>query len=160
MGSVQGGVRLDHDVYNMLKHLSLLLDDCDRHFYGEFGLSSRQYWTLHHLSEHQQSLSMVDISRLLLTDKSNVTAIIDRLEKAGYVKRIPSQQDRRMVMIQLTPAGSAFLESVRTYHDQRIHELLSVLDDQSLQTFFSMMAPVKQSLEAYLGRTNPVTSDE
>jgi DNA-binding MarR family transcriptional regulator len=38
-------------------------------------------------------------------DASNVTFLADRLEQAGYVERVVSPEDRRVKILQLTPAG-------------------------------------------------------
>ena len=36
-----------------------------------------------------------------------VTAVLDRLEQAGYVRRVRDEQDRRRVLVELTPEGHA-----------------------------------------------------
>ena len=94
----------EQELYLLLTGLFYLLDDTDRQFFGEYGLSTRQFWALHHLSE-TDGLSMIDLSRLLITDKSNITAIADRLESASLIKRSPAPQDRRMTLLTLTPEG-------------------------------------------------------
>ena len=38
---------------------------------------------------------------------SNTVAIVNGMVKAGYVKRVPSESDRRTIHIFLTPAGRA-----------------------------------------------------
>ncbi|MBO0781166.1 MAG: MarR family transcriptional regulator, partial [Ktedonobacteraceae bacterium] len=62
----------------MLTKAFLLLDDSDHQLFAAHGLTTRQYWALQHLDEERGS-SMIDLSRVLLTDKSNVTSIVDRL---------------------------------------------------------------------------------
>src|SRR5690348_14960146 len=96
------GTSIEQDVYRMLTKTFILLDDCDRHFFAEFGLSTRQFWALTHLDE-QQGCSMVDLSRVLFTDKSNVTGIVDRLERLNLVIRTSAPHDRRVILIKLTP---------------------------------------------------------
>lgn len=149
----EGGV--EQDVYHLLNQLFLLLDDCDRHFFGEYGLSTRQFWALHYLDEHQ-GVSMVDLSRSLLTDKSNVTAIIDRLEHSGLVKRTPSRDDRRVVLLTLTAEGRRLHDQVHTQHDARIRDLLDVAGAGHLLHLLELLKPIKRNLEAYLERADVV----
>ena len=84
------GQRPEQELYLLLTDLFYLLDDTDRQFFGEYGLSTRQFWALHHLSV-TAGLSMIDLSRLLFTDKSNVTAIGGKvLSSTNCVQSSPS----------------------------------------------------------------------
>jgi DNA-binding MarR family transcriptional regulator len=42
----------------------------------------------------------------------SVTALIDRLEERGYVRRIRPPENRRILLIELTPAGKRLTEAV------------------------------------------------
>ena len=139
----------EQDLYLLLTDLFYLLDDIDRQFFGEFGLSTRQFWALHHLSEIEHGLSMIDLSRALFTDKSNVTAITDRLEAAGLVKRTPAPQDRRMILLTLTPTGRQRHEEVFAAHQDRIRALIGG-DAVALRRIISTLEPIRYRLEQYL----------
>jgi DNA-binding MarR family transcriptional regulator len=41
------------------------------------------------------------------------TGLVDRLEKLGYVERAHASDDRRKVMVQITPKGSALVAGIR-----------------------------------------------
>src|SRR5262249_27312216 len=140
---------ITQDVYQMLIKVFLLLDDSDRHFFTNYNLSPRQFWALQHLDE-QQGRSMVDLSRALLTDKSNVTAIVDRLEQASLARRTPDAHDRRVFLITLTPEGSRLRDFVRKAHEARIHELLGVVNDSRLSTLLEYLTTISTNLESYL----------
>jgi DNA-binding MarR family transcriptional regulator len=71
----------------------------------EFDLSPVQCHVLH-LIEPERPLPMGRLATTLSCDASNVTGLIDRLEARGLVERRPSREDRRVKVIQLTPAGS------------------------------------------------------
>jgi DNA-binding MarR family transcriptional regulator len=140
----------EQQLYRLLTNLSVLLDDIDRRFFGEFGLSTRQFWALHHLSE-TDGLSMIELSRLLLTDKSNVTAITDRLEAAGLVRRRPAPQDRRVILLTLTAAGHQMHELVFAAHEDRIRTLIdsdAATLRQVLQVLESIRGRFEQNLRA------------
>ncbi len=137
------------DVYEMLKKTFLLLDDCDRHFFTDHDLTPRQFWALQHLDEHQ-GRSMVDLSRALLTDKSNVTAIVDRLEKKALARRTPAAHDRRVFLITLTPKGRQKRDVVRQAHEARIRELIGVVTDSHLRTLLGYLTTISGNLEGYL----------
>lgn len=136
-------------IYQLLNKLFLLLDDSDRHFFNEYGLSARQYWALYHLEE-EQGTSMVDLSRVLLTDKSNVTAIVDRLESAHYVKRTMATHDRRVILITLTAEGKRIRDYVKQRHDQHIHAMFEALTPIQLKESMALLEPIAEHLESFL----------
>ena len=58
------------------------------------------------LLEPDRPLPMRRLADTLSCDASNVTGLVDRLESRGLVRRAPSPDDRRVKVIQLTPAGA------------------------------------------------------
>jgi DNA-binding MarR family transcriptional regulator len=58
-----------------------------------------------------------ELAREWACDPSNVTFIIDRLERAGLARRQPLDSDRRLKLVLLTPAGAALREELEhEYH--------------------------------------------
>ncbi len=78
----------------------------------EFGISIPQLLCLTFLSrcEEYQSTHR-ELTRFLHLNSSTVTGIINRLEKKGYIARLPKRDDKRMTYISLTSAGYKVLES-------------------------------------------------
>lgn len=143
-----GGVRPAQEVYRLLNGLFLTLDDADRQFFGEYGLSTRQFWALHHLSE-EPNLSMTELSRYLLTDKSNTTAIADSLERSGLVQRGPAPRDRRVTLLRLTPAGRERHAEALAAHRRRIEALLGT-DEAELQSAATMLERMYERIHEQL----------
>jgi DNA-binding MarR family transcriptional regulator len=54
-------------------------------------------------------------SRLFIKHHSAVE-LCNRLVEAGFVSRMPGEQDRREVLIRMTPAGSALLRKLSLVH--------------------------------------------
>src|SRR6187549_2565972 len=69
------------------------------------GLTASQYNVLSVLAAHPEGTSQRELSDVLVVDRSNVTGLIDRMEKAGWVRRADDPEDRRVYRIMLTPAG-------------------------------------------------------
>jgi DNA-binding MarR family transcriptional regulator len=42
-----------------------------------------------------------------------VTGLVDTLERAGLVARVPDPQDRRSVLVRITPSGRTWLDEFR-----------------------------------------------
>ncbi len=146
---------VEHEMYQVLTKTFLLLDDCDRQFFAEYGLSTRQFWALQHLHK-RQACSMVDLSRVLFTDKSNVTGIVDRLERLHLVTRTTDVRDRRVVLLTLTPEGRQLRETVSEQHNVRVHNLMRVVNGVSLHTLLEYLQTISCNIEAYLGQARDV----
>jgi len=71
---------------------------------SEFDLSTAQCHVLH-LIEPDRPMPMGRIAEALACDASNVTGLIDRLESRGLVRRLPSAEDRRVKVLELTSSG-------------------------------------------------------
>ena len=78
---------------------------------AELELSPAQCHVLH-LIEPDRPLSMGRLADSLACDASNVTGLVDRLESRGLVRRRPSARDRRVKVLELTPAGAHLRSTV------------------------------------------------
>src|SRR5262244_1605420 len=79
---------------------------------AEFDLSPAQCHVLH-LIEPGRPIPMGQLAETLACDASNVTGLVDRLESRGLVRRRPSSTDRRLKVLDLTPAGARLRSVVR-----------------------------------------------
>jgi MarR family 2-MHQ and catechol resistance regulon transcriptional repressor len=63
----------------------------------------------------------------LLCSGGNITMVIDNLEKHGLVQRVRQKEDRRMIMIHLTPAGHKLISRVLPLHAKDVVKEMSRL---------------------------------
>ena len=71
--------------------------------YMDMGLSTlREAHTLERLTEGDLTISEIANEHL---SKVSLTAIIDKFEMMRLVKRVPSKQDRRKIVLTLTEKG-------------------------------------------------------
>jgi DNA-binding MarR family transcriptional regulator len=71
---------------------------------SEFELSPAQCHVLH-LINPDRPMPMGQLAEALACDASNVTGLVDRLESRGLIRRQASAADRRVRVLELTPAG-------------------------------------------------------
>ncbi|TYL54039.1 MarR family winged helix-turn-helix transcriptional regulator [Agromyces mariniharenae] len=89
------------------------------------GLSFVQFQILAILGEDPSSpRSMTDLADRLVHSRSGLTYQVDRLEQAGLVARVPSEQDERGVNVTLTPTGAAVLARVLPGHADEVREVI------------------------------------
>jgi len=104
----------------------------NRHL-AEADLTLSQFGTLEVL-HHLGPLNQRSIGEKLLKSGGNITMVIDNLEKCGHVKRERDPNDRRAVLIHLTPKGKEFIEDFFPKHLEKIKEEFSVLTEKEKET--------------------------
>ena len=70
------------------------------------GLSLAKLGVLHPLAEAREPLSLSELAQRQHCVRSNITQLVDRLEKDGLVRRRADSNDRRSVRAALTAAGT------------------------------------------------------
>ena len=72
-------------------------------------------------------------------DKSTLTGIIDRLERDGYIKRKPSQTDKRSTLICLTGKEQEFAKHVQKVSNKMNKIFYKGFSDEEIMQFDSML---------------------
>lgn len=98
----------------------------------KFGLTGPQSVVLR-LLLNKGSMSSADLSRLMYVTPSNMTGIIDRLEKKGLIERKRKEGDRRVTMIILTGAGKSMSENIPDPIEKKFINQLADLENEHVQ---------------------------
>ena len=69
------------------------------------GLSGAKHAALSFLVDQDQPMSLSELAEKLTCVRSNITQLVDRLERDGLVKRIDDPADRRAVRAEVTRLG-------------------------------------------------------
>jgi DNA-binding MarR family transcriptional regulator len=77
---------------------------------------------------------------------TNVTALVDALEKDGFVKRKPHPTDRRATIIELTPKADEFLTNSCTPFKDRVSELFSIFSETEQEALLSFLLRMRKEL--------------
>lgn len=93
------------------------------------GLTTSQLGVLEALL-HLGAMVQSELAEKLLTSPSNLTTVLDNLERDGLVRRERSTEDRRRVEVSLTPEGRDLIEDVFPRHAGRIADLMGALEPE------------------------------
>ncbi len=97
------------------------------------GLSGAQYNLLNVVAEFEEGLSQRELSDRLVVDRSNVTGLIDRMEKAGWVKRTNHPTDRRAYRVVPTAAGRKLWEEVTPRYLEVVAQVTDGLTERRMK---------------------------
>jgi DNA-binding MarR family transcriptional regulator len=107
----------------------------------QFGLTGPQSVVLRFLLKNGP-MSAADLSRLMFVTPSNMTGIIDRLEKKGLAERTRKVGDRRIALITLTDTGKELGGRLPDPLEQKVIKQLSGLDHNHVQTIAGAMKQI------------------
>ncbi len=65
------------------------------------------------------------LGRMLLVNRSNVTGLVDRMERDGWVMRVAEPGDRRVKKVRMTEVGRKLCDKAAKAYFERVHELVS-----------------------------------
>lgn len=75
-----------------------------------------------------------------------VTGLLDRLEQKGYVERIPSDQDKRIRYVTLTPKTKALDHTIFQHIDKMDAVMLKGLNQQQQDELFKLLDHIYENL--------------
>jgi len=87
------------------------------------------------LLKQKSGQSMSDVSKLLSIDNSTLTGLVDRLERAGFVRRNSNPGDRRALNIDITDSGIRELEKAKTVIWRINEEIKAGFSEQEMESF-------------------------
>jgi len=93
-------------------------------------------------------ISQKELSYLLDMRPQSLGELLSKLEKNGYITRTPSETDRRVQIIKLTPEGTELTESDnKEFNFDKMFECLSAEEQKNLSSYLTRII---ETLEAEL----------
>jgi len=95
----------------------------------------------------EEGLSQIDIGRRLIVTASNMTRLVDRMEKEGYIARLTRKGDRRVNLVRISKKGSDLLDKVWPGYYQKITSMANQLNKDELIKISDLLLKLSSSLE-------------
>lgn len=111
---------------------------------AEVGLSDFEYDTLHTLMirDTPGSASPTELADELGVSGAGMTGRLDGLEKAGWVRRIPSVDDRRRVIVEVTRPGLEIWKRAMELRGNTENDLATALSERELATLNRLLKKI------------------
>lgn len=115
--------------------------------YRRFGLSPAAFNLLLLLKRGKDPATFTqrELGRRLVVSPSDMTGLLDRLERKGLVRRTPGK-DRRSKLLCLTVKGSALVETVWPHHAEAIRRLTAPLRAKDTQAVLAMLSQLRSAV--------------
>jgi len=122
-----------------------------RLFFARWDLSPSQFNILNLLCDRPEGCTQIELSRLLIMHRSNVTGLVDRLEARGLVLRRDSPHDRRVYRVILTAAGKKLLQQILPRYYAAAEEVWGTLPARRANQLINELTRICANAEGVAG---------
>lgn len=136
-------------VIGRISRLARLCEEDIQLVFARFGLHRGEFDVLATLrrSGAPYRLNPSELSASLLVSSGGMTNRLDRLERAGLIVRQPDQDDRRGVLVNLTPEGLRLVDTAVAEHVANEQRLLHALNQSERGELAGLLRTLLRSLE-------------
>ena len=117
---------------------------------SQAGISGTDLDALEHL-EADGPLTQRQLGERLAFTSGAITMLVDRLEKAGWVRRVPHPRDRRSVLVELTPEAIARSPAALADFHARIRMIASEIPAEHREAVRGFLAAAADAASAAAG---------
>ncbi|MBM7704752.1 MarR family winged helix-turn-helix transcriptional regulator [Metabacillus iocasae] len=99
---------------------------------------------------HKGKQPLQQIGGKILLASGSITYVIDKLEKKEFLARVACPNDRRVTYAEITDKGKDMIESMFPSHERRIHDILSVLEEDEKETAIALLKKLGHHANEYI----------
>lgn len=137
------GKRTDKSMKTVVKleRLNLKFNNKTVNYLNDFNLTFNQFKVLEVLY-HRGDLNIGSITKLTMSTPGNITVVIRNLKRDGWIESIKDPSDKRASILTITKKGVDVIEKVFPNHAENLHNSLTVLSDEELDTLYNLLDKV------------------
>jgi DNA-binding MarR family transcriptional regulator len=76
-----------------------------------------------------------------------MTTVLDTLERNSYIRRLADPDDRRRVLVDITPAAQTVLDQMLPEVQQLAKAIMGVLDDDALHRLLDTLVTLTETIQ-------------
>src|SRR5512146_549097 len=140
------GLQVSARLSRLGRHVALLEEET----FGRFGLNRGEVGVLSALriAGPPHRLSPTRLGKGLMLSSAGVTSRLDRLERRGFVRRLPDPDDRRGVIGELTDSGLEIVDAAVEANSVSDRQLMERFDPQELEILEVLLRKLLAGLES------------
>lgn len=143
----------NNSIFSMIREISHKIDILLQDTAQELGITTLQLKMLITLYANKEPVSIGNLGKAIGVTGGNISNICKKLEKLGFVTRVRSEEDERVVNVELTQKGRYAADKVGTYFDQIRSDIPTDEIDVNLQTIIDELGALDILLDNYISRS-------
>jgi DNA-binding MarR family transcriptional regulator len=144
-----------HEPTLAIVYTATLLQKSAGRLLRDHGLTDAQFnvlMLLHHQGERGR-MSQIRLGKLLLVNRSNVTGLVDRMERDRLVRREDDPGDRRVNLVAITDKGQEVLSDAMNEYYPMLEKVMADLDSQERGKLMALLAQVRANISGSSGKS-------
>lgn len=137
-----------------LRELTELSRAFERRLERELGVNSTDREAMEHLIS-RGPLSAKDLAAAISHSPAGTTTVIDRLEKLGHASRVADPSDRRVTLVQATPASKRKAETIVWGMVAAVDSVAASLSEDEAEVVSRYLAGVTRAYRTFSGVSDP-----
>ena len=119
-----------------------------RSCYSKLEATQRGYgFILDYLEQTDGEMSTRDFAEKLNVSPARITALLNKMEKSGFITRRTSSKDARRIIIEITPEGIAFVDNLREQTLSKVAQMLDRVGKENIETYIKISQQIKEAME-------------
>ena len=143
----------NNSIFSMIREISHKIDILLQDTATELGITTLQLKMLITLYSTGKEVSIGNLGKAIGVTGGNISNICKKLEKQGFVERIRSVDDERVVNVILTDSGKTAAEKVGVYFDHIRTDIPKDNINVNLQTIVDELEALDELLDNYISRS-------
>jgi DNA-binding MarR family transcriptional regulator len=129
--------------------INVHLEEIRQFWARELGISGPQWMILMAIGDLDggKGVAVKDVSAMLHVDPSFVTTQSKMLEKNGFMRRVPSSEDARVVLMSLSDKARKQIATLTSRREGLSQFVFAEFDDRALRDITDQLAALKKRLE-------------
>jgi len=123
---------------------------CEDKIFREHGLTTEQYAVLVTMKYLGNPTRPTDVARWLERSTNSISIIIERMVKAGLIKRVRDKRDRRVARLTITGKGENVLKPATSAGLEFLQKVLSPLSREDRHTLVGLLETLKYEAFKYV----------
>ena len=141
------GLTIEDQILTALRRIVRAIDLHSRRLVEQSGLTGPQLVTLREVARLGR-VRPGSLAKAINLSHATVTGILDRLEQRGLVTRTRDGEDRRSVIVAVTPEGQVILKDAPSLLQDQFHLKLSRLEEWECTMILTTLQRIAAMMEA------------
>lgn len=137
-----------HDLLVALLLVQSLLERRSEAFFAPFGLTGAQFNILNLLARHGGEMDQGELGEQLLVGKSSISIVLNRMAKAGLIRRKDHPQDRRRTVLLLTLKARLLWKKISPRYEAIVKEVFGAVPGGRRAGFMEDLKAINDALLA------------
>jgi DNA-binding MarR family transcriptional regulator len=144
-------LKLDDSIGFLVNYTGRKISQLLTTYFEPYHITPEQWTVLNRLYE-QEGITQKDLAQKVGKDQTNVTRILDQLERKALIKRTRNEKDRRSFLAYVTKKGKTLIETLLPIEEEVLTIALENISEEQISLLKQILAKITENINRHVGR--------